>query len=181
VVFRFVFTLGGRRNPGSETLAGSAESTSASMQHRYLRGDTMSGSDQLSKLATQAKQAEDNIGRAKDETQAELQTRVNRVKESSEKQAAAFKASTGGAKAKASQRWEDVQQSWNAHIAEIREHGDGAKAEHDVKRAEHRAERREDNAVAAVAYAVAVLEEAEYAVLDALLAREEADAMVAAA
>jgi hypothetical protein len=46
----------------------------------------------------------------------------------------------------------------------------------DAKKARHRANVAEDDAVAAVAFAEAALEEAEYAVLNATLARMDADA-----
>ncbi len=140
----------------------------------------MSASEQLDKLADRARQSEENIEHAKEEGQAELKARVQRARESSEKHAAEFKSGASGAKAKASQWWTDVQDDWNQHIDKIRRDVDDRKQEHDVKRAEHRAEHREDDAEAAVAFAYAAVEEAEYAVLDAILAREEADELAAA-
>lgn len=143
-------------------------------------GCDMSASEQLDKLADRAKQSEENIEHAKEEGQAELKARVQRARESSEKHAAELKSGTSGAKAKASKWWTDVQDDWNKHIDKIRKDVDDRKEEHDVKRAEHRAEHREDDADAAVAFAYAAIEEAEYAVLDAILAREEADELAAA-
>jgi hypothetical protein len=49
-----------------------------------------------------------------------------------------------------------------------------------VDRAEKIAEKREDDAAFAVEFAYAAIEEAEYAVLDAALARTEADEASAA-
>ena len=46
----------------------------------------------------------------------------------------------------------------------------------DAKKVRHRADAAEDDAVDAVAFADAALEEAEYAVLNATLARMDADA-----
>lgn len=140
----------------------------------------MRASEQLEKLADLAKQSEDNIEHAKAESEAELKTRVQRARESSEKHAAELKGGASGAKAKASTWWSDVQDDWNKHIEKIRKDVDNRKEELDVKRAEHRAEHREDDAEAAVAFAYAAFEEAEYAVLDAILAREEADELAAA-
>ena len=54
------------------------------------------------------------------------------------------------------------------------------RAEHDVDRAEKIAEKREDDAAFAVEFAYAAIEEAEYAILDAALARTEADEASAA-
>jgi hypothetical protein len=50
----------------------------------------------------------------------------------------------------------------------------------DVRRAEHRAKWAEEDALAAVEFAILAVEEAEYEVLDALLARAEADDLAAA-
>jgi hypothetical protein len=143
-------------------------------------GIDVSASEQLDKLADRAKRSEENIAHAREEGQAELKARVQQARESSEKHAAELKSGASGAKAKASKWWTDVQDDWNKHIDKIRKDVDNRKDEHDVKRAEHRAEHREDDAEAAVAYAYAALEEAEYAVLDAILAREEADKLAAA-
>ena len=146
-------------------------------------GRDVSASEQLDKLAGRAKQSEENVEHAKEEGQAELKARVQRARESSEKHAAELKSGASGAsgaKAKASNWWTDVQDDWNKHIDKIRKDVDNRKEEHDVKRAEHRAEHREDNAEAAVSFAYAAIEEAEYAVLDAILAREEADQLASA-
>jgi len=143
-------------------------------------GSDVSASEQLDKLADRAKQSEENIAHAKEEGQAELRARVQQARESSEKHAAELKSGVGGAKAKASKWWTDVQDDWNKHIDKIRKDIDNRKEEHDLKRAEHHAEHREDDAVAAVAFAYAAFEEAEYAVLDAILAREEADQLATA-
>jgi hypothetical protein len=45
----------------------------------------------------------------------------------------------------------------------------------DVKRAQRRAEGAEQDATAAIGFAVFAVEQAEYAVLDAIVARDEAD------
>jgi hypothetical protein len=143
-------------------------------------GGDVSAAEQLDKLADRVKQSEENIEHAKEEGQAELRARVQQARESSEKDAAELKSGAGGAKAKASKWWTDVQDDWTKHIDKIRKDVDSRKEEHDLKRAEHHAEHREDDAVAAVAFAYAAFEEAEYAVLDAILAREEADELAAA-
>ena len=143
-------------------------------------GCDVSASEQLDKLADRAKQSEANIENAKQEGQAELKARVQQARESSEKHAAELKSGASGAKAKASKWWTDVQDDWNKHIDKVRKDVDNRKEEHDAERAEHHAEHREDDAEAAVAFAYAAFEEAEYAVLDAILAREEADELAAA-
>ncbi len=76
--------------------------------------------------------------------------------------------------------WYDLQQTWNEHVARIRDDIDAKRAEHDVDRAQRRAERRADDAAFAVEFAYAAIEEAENSVLDAELARMEADERSAA-
>jgi hypothetical protein len=65
-------------------------------------------------------------------------------------------------------------------VAAVKENIDDRKAEHDVDRANKRAENAEGDAAFAIDYAVAAIEEAEYAVLDAALARKEADELAGA-
>jgi hypothetical protein len=55
------------------------------------------------------------------------------------------------------------------------------KAEHDLASAQRDADWAESDAVNAVDFALAAAEEAEYAVLDAALARANADAMASSA
>ena len=65
-------------------------------------------------------------------------------------------------------------------MARIRDDIDAKRAEHDVNRDQRRAERRADDAAFTVEFAYAAIEEAEYAVLHAELARMEADERSAA-
>ena len=51
------------------------------------------------------------------------------------------------------------------------------RAAHDLKSAQKAADRAEDDAVFAIDYAYAAVDEAEYAVLDAMLTRMDADAL----
>ena len=139
----------------------------------------MSASEELYKLADQVKRSEQSLDQAKEESQAQLEARVEQARQSSEQATAALKTDAGETRTKASRWWSDVQDDWTKHIDKVRgDIGDG-KAQHDAARAEHRALHREDDAEAAVAFAYAAFEEAEYAVYDAILARQEADAVAA--
>jgi hypothetical protein len=140
----------------------------------------VTASEQLYHLADRAKQSEANVARAKQEGQAALQARVADARQFSEQHAAELKGNATAAQAKASAGWTGVQDDWHEHIAKIRQNVDDKKADLDGKRAEHRAETAEADAEAAVDFVYAALEEAEYAVLDAALARLEADEVLAA-
>ena len=74
------------------------------------------------------------------------------------------------------QRWGEVQNNWKSHIDAVRQNADEAKANLDAKVLVRRADRAEDDAAAAVEFAYAAFEEAEYQVLNAALARMDADA-----
>jgi hypothetical protein len=139
----------------------------------------MSASDELYKLAGEAKRAESDVATAKSKTREELQHEVQRAREASQTQASKLKSAQTNAAADASNRWAKVQKGWTDHIEQLRTNAEAAKDEHDAKRAEHRAERAESDAESAVAFAYAAFEEAEYAVLDAALARVDADAVAA--
>jgi len=64
-------------------------------------------------------------------------------------------------------------------VARVRERIAAKKAELDRDVAERRAARAEDDALDAIDFAGAALDEAEYATLDAVLARREADELAA--
>jgi Cu/Ag efflux pump CusA len=138
-------------------------------------------SDQLSKLAARAKEAEDRAAAAQNKARAELEQDVERARSSAQAQADKLRASADANKGKLSVWWNDIQRSWDEHIQKIRSDIDSKRAEHDVDRAQRNAENAEDDAAFAVEYAYAAIEEAEYAVLDATLARMEADELAGAA
>ena len=73
--------------------------------------------------------------------------------------------------------WNKVQSDWDQHIQRIRADLDERKAERDAQHAEREAEDAEADALDAIDFAAAAIEEAEYSVLDAALARLNADAL----
>jgi hypothetical protein len=68
-----------------------------------------------------------------------------------------------------------VQRSWDQAVKAAREDMANRKAEHDLHKAQRRADRAEDDAKFAIDFAYSAIGEAEYAVLDATLARKEAE------
>jgi hypothetical protein len=79
------------------------------------------------------------------------------------------------AKANVAGTWNQVQTSWQEHVDSVREKLEERKAERDVKRLQSAADDAEEYAAATTDFAIAAIEEAEYATLDAVLARAEAD------
>jgi hypothetical protein len=134
----------------------------------------MALSDQLTKLAGKAKEAEDHAAAAETQARAELDQSVKTAQEAARTQADALRKSAEANKGKISAWWEGVQRSWDEHVAAIRQDFDERRAEHDVNAAQRAADRAEGDAAFAVDYAYGAIEEAEYAVLNAALARKDA-------
>lgn len=140
----------------------------------------MALSDELTKLAARPKEAQDRAAAAQGKAKADLEQEVEAARASAEEQAGKLRQDAEARKGKLSVWWQDVQRSWSEHIEKVREDMDQRKARHDVDRAEVRAENAEDDAAFAVNFAYAAIEEAEYAVLDASLARMQADEVATA-
>ena len=139
----------------------------------------MALSDQLTKLAARAKEAEDRAVAAKTKARAELEQDVQSARDAAQAQADQMRETAEANKGKVSDWWTGVQKNWDDHIATIRQNIDEKRAEHDLNAAQRDADNAEDDAAFAVDYAYGAIEEAEYAVLDATLARENADSLAA--
>ena len=134
----------------------------------------MALSDDLNMLAARAKAAEANAAAAQGKAKADLEADVKDARAVAQAEADRLHESADANRARISAWWHDVQRSWSQHVAAVREDITDRRAEHDLDRANKRAENAEGDAAFAIDYAVAAIEEAEYAVLDASLARMEA-------
>jgi hypothetical protein len=140
----------------------------------------MALSDDLTKLAARAKDAEDHAAAAKTKAKADLEADVENARAVAQAEADRLGESADANRDRISAWWHDVQRSWSQHLAAVKENIADRKAEHDLDRANQRADIAEDDAAFAIQYAVAAIEEAEYAVLDASLARMQADELTGA-
>jgi aspartate oxidase len=141
----------------------------------------MALSDQLSKLAARAKEAEDRTAAAQKKAKADLEQDVKAARESAQAQADRLRKNAETDKAMLSDWWDDMQRSWNDHLATVRDNIDQRRAQHDLKTAQREADSAEEDASFAIDYAYGAVEEAEYAVLDATLARMDAEELAATA
>jgi hypothetical protein len=139
----------------------------------------MALSDDLTKLATRTKEAEDRAASAREKAKADVETDREAARAAGEEQAQALRESAEEKKGDISDSWHGVQQSWNERIAKVRADIKARKVEHDVHKAQRRADRAEDDATFAIDFAYSTVVEAEYAVLDATLARKEAEDLAA--
>ena len=135
----------------------------------------MALSDELTKLATRAKEAESRTAAARDEAQADLEREVASARAGAQAQAQQLREGAEGGKAEVSGWWTDVQKSWNAQVAKVREDAENKKEKHSVRMAHDRADDAEGYASFAIDLAYSAIVEAEYASLDAVLTRKEAD------
>ena len=128
----------------------------------------MALSDQLAKLSQRAKEAEEHAAAARDKTKADVENDREMARATAQAQADRLHESADANRARISAWWHDVQRSWSQHVAAVKEDLTDRRAEHDVDRANKRAENAEGDAAFAIDYAVAAIDEAEYAVLTRL-------------
>ena len=128
-------------------------------------------------LAERANKANERAQASLKATKETLQSQVSTARASIEKTNRQLheKATTS----EPAKRWSAARETWVAHTAEIRRKADAEKAKHDASHAKRRAEWAEADAMESIEFAYLALEEAEYEVLDAALARAEADELAA--
>lgn len=135
-------------------------------------------SEALAGLAQRAKAAEDAAEAARLETRDQLVARVATARAEAEDLAGALRDTAISAEQEAVDQWAKVQQAWREHTAATRARIADRQAERDAGVLTSRARYAQDYALAATAMAMAAVQEAQYAALDAALAR--ADAQTAA-
>jgi hypothetical protein len=135
----------------------------------------MDASQKLAKLSERAKEAEDNASAAQNQAKADVEKSANEARARAEAHAEELHQSAAATGAQISASWNDMQKSWSNHMAQVRRGIDDKKGQLDVRRAETRADDAEADALFAIDYAYGTVEEAEYAVLDAISARMEAE------
>ena len=137
-------------------------------------------SDDFTKLKEQVDAADRHIKTAVAQDDAELKAMVDDARKKADARAAQLRDKTNEVAEQADRNWNQVQSDWDKHVQRIRERIDAKKAAADARAAEGDAEWAEADAFDAVGFAEAAIEEAEYATLDAVMARRKADVMAAA-
>ena len=133
----------------------------------------MALSDQLLDLSKRAKKVEDHAATMKTKAKSDIQQEIKEAREEVQSRADALRKSAEDSKGQISAWWDATQRSWNDHVTAVRKNVDDKRAAHDLKAAQRYAGQAEADAAFAIDYAYAALEEADYAVLDATLARME--------
>jgi hypothetical protein len=137
-------------------------------------------SELLSKLAQKAKDAEESAAAAKAQNRAALEARRDAIETSIDES----KAKLAGSADEAKSKWSEMEGTLHKNFAEkraaIKADLDAQKASRDANRAIRHADNAESDAVLAVGLALDAIETAEYEVIDAVLARAEADELTPA-
>jgi hypothetical protein len=129
--------------------------------------------DSFAKLAEKIDEGKRNIRAAASESEAELKAKVEEARKNADDRAAELSAKTHAAD-QPKAHWQQIQSDWDQHRQNIRERIDEAKGAQDLQAAELRAEWSEADARDAVTFASNAIDEAQYAVLDAILTRKDA-------
>ena len=128
-------------------------------------------SEQLDNLSDHAKQAQDFVAAARQKNRDFLDRQRETLKSSMSDTKAKVESGTAAAQDKAESWWDDTRSAIDARLASLRAERDQHRAERDLKKAERRADEAEQDAADAVSFAIAMLDQAEYAIADAVLAR----------
>jgi hypothetical protein len=132
-------------------------------------------SEQLNELSDRAKNAENIVAAARERNRGELDRQRTALKSRIDEGKTRSEAKTAAAQDKARSWWDDTQSAVEQRFAAMRAEGEERKAERNVKKSEKRADDAEADAVYAVEFAMSMLDQAEYAIADAVIARADAD------
>lgn len=137
---------------------------------------TMSAGATFDQLTDAVKQAEAEIKASATRNREQLQAQVQQALTGAQQRANQIQTQATQAGGEAAAGWKSMKDKWQAHVSDLHNKAAGKKTELDQKKMAMRAEAAEGYAQDAVSFAIAAVEEAEYAVLDAALARADAQA-----
>jgi hypothetical protein len=137
----------------------------------------MSVLESFGELKDQVVKADRDIIAVAEKDEPAIQTKVDDARREADQHAVELKATTQRAGTDPQSHWQEIQADWDRHIERMRGRLDSAKAGYDLSVAETKAESAEADALNAIAFAASAVIEAEYATLDALLARRRAAAV----
>jgi len=135
----------------------------------------MALSDQLTDLAGRTKRLEDAAAAADARNRAMLEQEKEKLHSSMEKEAKDLRSSANATRSEAHTWWAEMSVHIEERRAKMRVDIDQRRAERKVDKAQRNADDAEDYAAGLVSLAAYVIDAAEYAVVDAALARGEAD------
>jgi hypothetical protein len=134
---------------------------------------------QFEKIADTARSATEKVEAAGQRTRDQLEADVAAAHERATAAAVRRKDKSDAAGDTASSEWQEVREKWNAHVAKVRAHAHEKMGQIEAHNSAVNADITEAYAYDAMDFALDAVEEAEYAVLDALYARANAQSLKA--
>ena len=138
-------------------------------------------SESLEELAGRVKVLEDSATATFEADRAKLEQRRHEIDEAFKTEVGEFESAVREAAEAGRTWWNDTKASMKRPLDEVRARVDKRQSEHELHRALRTADAAEEDAAAAIEVAAYFLNVAEYAVIDAALARMAADDLAAAA
>jgi hypothetical protein len=132
-------------------------------------------SQQLADLSVRAKNAEDAVATVEKEARGKIETQKEQARAAAVKATEKVKQDIKSVGDTAAGNWTAIRTKIAADIDALKAGAARAKHDLDARQAEHHAERLEWEAGVAIDYAVASIEQAKLAVLDAVSSRAEAE------
>ena len=134
--------------------------------------------DSFDRLSKKIEEAKRSIQAAASESEAEIKTKVEEARKQADDSAAELANKTRAGADESGAHWQKIQSDWDRHRQGVRRRIDQAKATLDLEDAEERAEWAEGDAVDAVDFASNAIDEATFAMLDAIQARKDVKALL---
>jgi small-conductance mechanosensitive channel len=135
---------------------------------------------QFEKISDKAQAATAELKAGIQKGKDQLEADVASAREKATAAAANVKGKAAGTHDQAVSQWQETREKWQDHVAKVRAKAAEKKAHHDAKEAGKDADFAESYALDAIDFALAVIQEAEYATLDAFYLRARADALAIA-
>jgi len=132
-------------------------------------------SEQLADLSVRAKKAEDAMTAAENEAHDKIEARKQKAHAAATAAVEKVNRDIDTANDRASQHWSAVKAKVASDMQALKTYAHNAKHKLDVKHAENRADRLEWQAEFAIDYAIASVEQAQLAALDAIDSRLDAE------
>jgi hypothetical protein len=132
---------------------------------------------QFEKIADTARTATDKVEAAGQRTRDQLEADVATAHQSATAAADRMKDKADAARDDASSDWQEIREKWHAHVVKVQARAHKKKDQIDAHDAAMDADMTEAYAYDAMDFALDAIEEAEYAVLDAIYARANAEAL----
>jgi hypothetical protein len=134
-------------------------------------------SDDLRELADRIASVEKTVRAAEQESREKLEAAILRSKTDAQARQDAFRAEVKAMEVAAAQQWEDLQNSHNQKVQQIKSKIEADKEVHEAKRARRRADRLAADARDLIHFAVLAVDDAELALLEAIEAEVYAQSL----